>query len=104
MSPICTRVPQLCRDAPCAAPPTATTYQLARPALLGGDLLELQADLLADHLAPRKDGDVLQRRLAVVSESGSLNRAHLPNTTNTTQADSANAKRQQGGSRATAGR
>lgn len=90
MNPICTRAPQLCRDALCASPPTATTYQLARPALLGGDLLKLQADVLADHLPPRKDSDVLQRRLAVVSESGSLNRAHLPSTK---QPDSANAKR-----------
>lgn len=65
----------------CAQLYGVTTYQLARPALLGGDLLQLQADLLADHLASREDGDVLQRRLAVVSEPGSLNRAHLLTTT-----------------------
>ena len=60
------------------------TYQLARPALLGGDLLQLQADFFADDLPPREHGDVLQRRLAVVSEPGSLNRAHL-NRSKTTE-------------------
>lgn len=53
------------------------THELARSALVDGDLLELEADLLADDLPTGKDGDVLQGGLAVVAEAGSLDSAHL---------------------------
>src|SRR5690606_3292769 len=49
-----------------------------RTAEVGQDrVLELEADLLADHLAARQDRDVLQPGLAAITEAGRLDRADL---------------------------
>src|SRR5262249_35722465 len=37
-----------------------------------GDVLQLEAELLGDHLAVRQDGDVLEHLLATVAEAGGL--------------------------------
>src|SRR4029450_7284175 len=41
------------------------------------DVVELEADLLADHLAAGEDRDVLEHRLAAVAEPGRLDRGRL---------------------------
>src|SRR5690606_943364 len=43
----------------------------------GGDILELDAEVLGDHLALGKDRDVLQHRLAAIAETGSLDCRNL---------------------------
>lgn len=53
------------------------THELAGSALLRRDLLQLEADLLADNLPPGEHGDVLQSGLTVVAEARGLHGAHL---------------------------
>src|SRR3712207_8591857 len=42
-----------------------------------GHVLELDAEILADHLAAGQDRDVLEHRLAAIAEAGSLHRRDL---------------------------
>ena len=52
-----------------------------RPAEHGQrDVLELDAEILADHLAAGEDPDVLQHRLAAITEAGRLHRGDLQST------------------------
>src|SRR5689334_2609568 len=41
------------------------------------DVLKLDADVLADHLATRQDGDILEHGLATIAEAGCLHGRHL---------------------------
>ena len=49
-----------------------TMIRLARAEQVERDVLELEADLLADDLATGEDGHVLQHRLAALAEAGRL--------------------------------
>jgi hypothetical protein len=42
-----------------------------------GDVLQLDAEVLGDHLALGQDGNVFQHRLAAVAEARRLHRRHL---------------------------
>ena len=55
----------------------STTTRLARPRCCDRDVLELEPELLGDHLAARQDGDVLQHGLAAIAEAGRLDGTHL---------------------------
>src|SRR6185436_3475298 len=42
-----------------------------------GDVLELDPEILGDHLAAGEDGDILEHRLAAIAEAGRLDRRDL---------------------------
>ena len=50
---------------------------LALPSIWSGDVLELDAEVLADQLAAGQDGDVLEHRLAAIAEARRLDRRDL---------------------------
>src|SRR5206468_1343322 len=47
---------------------------------LHGDILELDAEILADHLAAGQDSNILEHRLAAIAEAGRLDRRNLEAT------------------------
>jgi hypothetical protein len=58
-----------------------TTLRALAEQLEGGGVLQLEADLLGDDLTAGEDGDVLEHRLAAVTEAGSLDGDRLEGAT-----------------------
>src|SRR5256712_187496 len=52
-------------------------HLLGLPEHLGRDVLELDAEVFADHLAAGQDRDVFEHRLPTIAEAGRLDRSHL---------------------------